>query len=80
MLLLLQHLGDHYVLESAGHLLHALDLEPNHSQLLGEFLGRRVEVDELLQPVVGNFHFLGESGENRDAAEYAKTDKMRWLF
>ena len=80
VLLLLQHLGDYDVLESAGHLLHALDLEPNHGQLLGEFLGRRVEVDVLLQPVVGNFHFLGESGENRGAAEYAKTGKMRWIF
>ena len=80
VLLLLQHLGDHDVFESAGHLLHALDLEPNHGQLLGEFLGRRVEVDVLLQPVVGNFHFLGEAGENRGAAEYAKTGKNAMDF
>ena len=63
-----EHLGDHNAVKTAGHFLDALDLEADHRQPLGEFVGRPVKVNVLLQPVVGYFHFRRETGENRDAA------------
>ena len=66
--LLGEHLGDHDAVKTAGHFLDALDLEADHRQPLGEFVGRPVKVNVLLQPVVGYFHFLRETGKNRDAA------------
>ena len=58
--LLGQHLGDHDALETAGHLLDTLDLKADHRQPLGEFLGRPLKVNVLLQPVVGYFHSEGK--------------------
>ena len=66
--LLGEHFGDHDAVKTAGHFLDALDLEADHRQPLGEFVGRPVKVNVLLQPVVGYFHFRRETGENRDAA------------
>ena len=60
MRLLGEYLGDHNAVEAAGHFLDALDLEADHRQPLGEFVGRPVKVNVLLEPVVGYFHSEGE--------------------
>ena len=67
MRLLGEHLGNHDAVKTTGHFLDALDLEADHRQPLGEFVGRPVKVNILLQPIIGYFHFLRETGENRDA-------------
>ena len=68
MRLLGEHLGDHDAVKTAGHFLDALDLEADHRQPLGEFVGRPFKVNVPLQPIVSNFHFRRKTGENRDAA------------
>ena len=45
-------------LELAADFLHALDLEAEHGQPLGQFLRRPVEINVLFEPVKGDFHIF----------------------
>jgi hypothetical protein len=49
-------LRDHDAVERGGNLLHALDLQAEHGEPLGQLLGRPVEIHVLFEPVKGDFH------------------------
>ena len=51
VLVLGDDLGDDDAFEFAAELLHALDFDAEHRQPLGEFFGRPIELDVLLEPV-----------------------------
>ncbi len=51
-----EDLRDDDAVERAGDFLHALDFEAEHGEPLGQFLGRPVEINVLLEPVKGDFH------------------------
>jgi hypothetical protein len=52
-----EHLPDDDALELTAEPLHALDFEAEHGEPLREFLGRPIEINVLLEPVKGDFHF-----------------------
>ena len=58
MLLGRDHRGDHERLEQAGLVLDALDLEPDHGELVDDRGERLVGVEMLFQPGQGEFHGL----------------------
>jgi hypothetical protein len=56
MLLGLDHARDGEWLKLLAHVLDALDLEPDHGQLVGDLAERAVGVEMLLEPGEGEFH------------------------
>ena len=58
MLVARDHLPHHNAVKRAAGFLHPLDLHAQHSDALGEFLRRPLEVHIFLEPIVSDFHFF----------------------
>ena len=57
----LQHVGHEYALEPSGYLFYGfnmLDLEAGGSQYFSNFLGLKVELQIIFQPIVRNSHIM----------------------
>jgi len=61
MLVARDDLGDDDAFKLAAEFLHALDLEAEHGEPLGQFPGGPVEIDVVFEPVKGDFHGINLS-------------------
>src|SRR5437660_10540230 len=73
MFLSRQHLRDHNPLEFAADFLRVLDLNAEHRQTLGEFLGRPVKINVLLEPIECYLHLLRKLTAAKDSRRDSRT-------